>query len=135
MRNHSRALGLTFTAGILAALGLISPVTTPPARADFDLDSLLDWFSPAGADLSLSAADVPGTDISWGETLNEFWLGANVEDGLHGQLESLLNNNLWWLNPINNAFAFDNHCGLICNGADGIDGGTLAQAAGQGGGL
>jgi hypothetical protein len=107
--------------------------TASPAVADVD-DWLVSFIDPG-----VAVGASPALDVTWAETFDLFWVGANGLGGLHAHLEDFINDNLWWLNSINAWFAVDNHCGLICDGYDStvitdesgqVIGGTVAQHGG-----
>lgn len=131
-RKMGQAAAAASAAGMFTAFGLLTPAA-PAAHADFD--DFLDMFSLAAVDPGAALGAVPDA----AETFDLFWVGANGMGGLHAHLEDYINDNLWWLNPINAWFAVDNHCGLICDGADStlitdeignVIGGTVAQNGG-----
>lgn len=146
-RQRSVRLGL-----LTAFLSMsIHPLTSaPPAHADdFDavieqiLDALSGSYGGLGTDAD-PAAGLAGWDLdSFGA---DFAVGVNpLETFVHGLEQDWINSELgqqvdgvlnsWWTQALPAAATTSSGpCGLICNGADGVAGGSLAEADGQDGG-
>ncbi|HET9874275.1 MAG TPA: alkaline phosphatase family protein [Mycobacterium sp.] len=148
--------------GVFLALGMTPLVAAPTVKAD-EVDAIVEPIinSITGSlgDVAAGSAAVPelgSLGLAASESTAGVGLGslsdvgsvaaASPFDGwLHGleqdwinsrfgqQVDTALND---WFNRVDpSAVLTAGACGLICNGADGVGGGTLAQAYGQGGGL
>ena len=160
-RNKARlrAIGLSSTLGAFLAAGMTPLAAAPPAHADV-LDTIIDpilqqaltgvtdalsGIDPAlGLDhlaslgsvgleaptLGASTADAASAASSWTsfmQGLEQGW----IDSPLGGQIDTALNT--WAAQADPGAVGSD--CGLICDGANGVGGGTLTAADGQDGGL
>ncbi len=156
--RRRRVLGLSASAAAFLAFGLSPLATAPPAKADvFDviLDPIiqplqqaltgvsdaLSGIDPTAAldlgavgshaadagNLGLGAAASPAD--SWLQGLEQDW----INSALGQQVDSSLNAWFAQVDPADDPTA--GACGLICNGADGVGGGAMAQTDGQAGGL
>lgn len=147
IHRRQRAVGLMGAISAFLTLGLGQLANAPKATADeFDvvIDQVLNAITGSSGDVAAGSAAVP--------ELGSLGLGSLSDAGsvaaaspfdasLHGleqdwinsgfgqQVDTALNH---WFNQVDPTTGA---CGLICNGADGVWGGTLAQADGQGGGL
>ncbi|OBY29167.1 hypothetical protein ACT18_24550, partial [Mycolicibacter kumamotonensis] len=92
--------------------------STPVVHAESGFGDLFDVFDLNAAAPGPADGTWPDLDVTWTETFSQFWVGLNGAGGMHAHLQDFINDNTWWLNPINAVFAVDGHCGLICNGAD-----------------
>ncbi|MFZ0904637.1 MAG: alkaline phosphatase family protein, partial [Mycobacterium sp.] len=156
--RRQRAVGLTGAICMFLTLGLGPLATAPKATADeFDvvIDQVLNAITASLGDVAAgSAAGSELGSLSLGATESTAGVGLGslsdvgsvaaaspVDAWLHGleqdwidsgfgqQVDTAINS---WFNLVDPTTGA---CGLICNGADGVGGGTLAQADGQGGGL
>ena len=110
--------------GVLA--GALSELVTPSGwdTVVSDLSSIgtsLVGVPDTGAAVSGSSSFVQGLEQDW------------ITSPFGSQVDSSLN--AWAAQTDPAAISSVGACGLICNGADGVGGGTLAQADGQGGGI
>ncbi|MGB3894943.1 MAG: hypothetical protein WA942_11930, partial [Mycolicibacter sinensis] len=150
----TRSLGAGAAAAAFMAFTVSPMGAAPKAQAD-ELDWLLDLFSPT--DWAAPAADTGATTFSWDALFDPASAGAadgSEGDWFGGLLGSLFGNlsvdantyamiHTWEQDWITSDFGqfVDNSINtlsgqfLIGNGADGMDGGTLADAAGGNGGL
>ncbi|MBV8863287.1 MAG: hypothetical protein JO082_10230 [Mycobacterium sp.] len=140
--------GACSAAATFLALGMTPLATAPAANADFGIDDLFDLIDPnlvasavdptGGLDLGTAAATSSAVTAQADNALAEafqqdFWIP------LHTALEDWINSPLGQDidDAINPLFAFDNFCGLICNGAPGTaelpDGGNGGWFVGDGG--
>ena len=161
-RGRRGVLGLGTGAGAFLAFGLGPLAAAPSAHADeFDviIDPLINAIAGSLGGVAAGSAAVPelgslglgGTESTAGVGLGSLsdvgsvaaaspfdaWLHGLEQDwinsGFGQQVDTALND---WFNQVDpSADLTTGACGLICNGADGVGGGTLAQADGQGGGL
>jgi len=146
-----RKLSLSAVAGLALA---VTPISAAPAAHADDLDWILDLFNPA--DWAAPAADTGVTTFDWGALFDpaNALVGPADDTGLQSFADSLFGNfsvdaNTYdmihsfqqdWINSdfgqfIDNSINLLSGQFLIGNGADGIDDGTLGQAAGGDGGL
>ena len=159
------AFGLTPLAGLVSAPpahadgldaiidpilnSILSSVTSFDALLGIDPSSLGDLALPATdaaavapsgwealfGDLTNPVGDV-GTAASVTDSTSAFWQGLEqdwINSDFGQQVDTGLNS--WFEQADPAASAVGGACGLICNGADGVGGGSLADATGQGGGI
>lgn len=158
IHRRQRAVGLTGAISAFLTLGLGLLANAPKAKADvFDvvIDQVLNAITDSSGDVAAGSAAIPelgSLGLGATESTAAVGLGSLSDAGsvaaaspfdaaLHGleqdwinsgfaqQVDTALND---WFNQVDPT---SGACGLICNGADGVGGGTLAQADGQGGGL
>jgi hypothetical protein len=162
IRRRQRAVGLTGAISALLTFGLGPLSNLPKAKADefgVVIDQVLNAISGSLGDVAAGSAAVPElgslglgaadpaagvglgslSDVSsvaaanpadaWLQGLEQAWIGSSFGQ----QVDTALND--WFNQAAPAADPTAGACGLICNGADGVGGGTLAQADGQGGGL
>jgi hypothetical protein len=157
IHRRQRAVGWTGAISAFLTLGL-GLANAPKATADeFDaiLEPIINSITGSLGDVAAGSAAVPELgSLGLGATESTAGVGLGslsdvgsvaaaspVDAWLHGLEQDWINSgfgqqvdtaiNSWFnlVDPTTGA------CGLICNGADGVGGGTLAQADGQGGGL
>src|ERR1700722_16235111 len=108
---------------------LALPATDAAATAPSGWESLFGDFTNPVSDAGTAASLTDSTSSTWLQGLEQAWinsdLGQQVDTGL----------NSWFEQADPAASAAGGACGLICNGADGVGGGSLADATGQGGGI
>ena len=164
VRRGGVCIGLGGGAGAFLALGLSPLANAPAANADVldaildpiinslgsvdptlagDLGSLASSFDPAFSDPGLAAlsadaaAALPAAPLDPNPLSEAFQ--TDVWLPLHAELVTAATD--FQTNPIGEAINSyfstlpGDFCGLICNGADGTAGGTLAEATGQNGGI
>jgi len=162
--RRRQAVGLSSSAAVFLALGLGPLVAAPSANAD-PLTDLLDviiepaiaassgispaeFFDPSILDAALSQLATPAGWETLGSDLSS--IGASFA-GLPSNAAAAADSSNWvetleqdWFNSsygqefdseINPLFASSSTCGLICDGANGTGGDSLAAADGQNGGL
>jgi hypothetical protein len=154
--RRRQMLGLSASAAAFLAFGLSPLATAPPAKADvFDaildpiilpLQQALTGVSDALSGIDPTAALDLGVVGSHAADAGNLGLGAAtspVDSWLHGLEQDWINSALGqqidsslnaWFNQLDPAAdPTAGACGLICNGADGVGGGTLTQSDGGNG--
>ncbi len=143
-KARRRVVGLSSGIGAFLALGMTQLAAAPTVKADeFDaiLEPIINSITGSLGDVAAGSAAVPelgslglgATDSVAAASPVDAWLHGLEQDwinsGFGQQVDTAINS---WFNLVDPATGA---CGLICNGADGVGGGTLAQADSQGGGL
>src|ERR1700722_395661 len=107
---------------------LALPVTDVASVAPSGWESLFGDFTNPVSDVGTAASATDSSSAFW-QGLEQDWINSSFGQ----QIDSGLNS--WFDQVAPAASAVGGACGLICNGADGVGGGSLADAAGQGGGI
>src|SRR5690625_527769 len=137
--RRRRIVGASSAVGAFLAFGM-TPLAGAPAQADFDFFDPFSWFDLDSAADTAGVADA--TSFAW--TFDD-WAGLSSGDpsawvafddqlyqAIYDPMEAMISNpaNGWWLDPLNQAFATGDSCGVLCNGVDAHinDDGDLIQA-------
>lgn len=138
-RGRRRVMGVAGSVAAFLAFG-VAPVAAPPAQAD-ETDWLVDLLGGLFGHIDTTgdaAAAVPADGWTtfldqWVytplHTLEQDWITSDLGRQVDTELNDLFSQ------VDSSAILTTGACGLICNGADGVLGGALAQAYGQAGGL
>src|SRR5258708_24748020 len=113
-----------------SALGdLALPATDAAAVAPSGWEALFGDFTNPVSDVGTAASVADSTSSTFWQGLEQSWINSDFGQQVDAGLNS------WFDQADPAASAVGGACGLICNGADGIGGGSLADATGQGGGI
>src|SRR5580693_6727292 len=107
---------------------LALPVTDVASVAPSGWESLFGDFTNPVSDVGTAASATDSSSAFW-QGLEQDWINSSFGQ----QIDSGLNS--WYDQVDPAASSVGGACGFICNGADGVGGGTLADADGQGGGI
>src|ERR1700727_3235736 len=108
---------------------LALPATDAAATAPSGWEALFGDFTSPVSDAGTAASLTDSTSSTWLQGLEQAWINSDFGQQVDTGLSS------WFEQADPAASAVGGACGLICNGADGVGGGSLADATGQGGGI